>query len=753
MKFFSNGTDFKADKCPKGDGWHPVTPQAYIAARHPNLYGWDVESYPNVFTMTIVRPGDGAVWRFEISQRKNQGVELFQFLTQIRDSAGRMAGFNNVGYDYPVLHLLISRSGHVTAWELYCKTDSIINGDFNNRWSHIIWPDDRYVEQVDVYMIHHFDNVARATSLKMLEFNMKSESIQDLPYKPGTELTDDQIDPLIKYNDKDVFETIDFLYETLPMLEFRDELSARYGRDFTNHNDTKIGKDYFVMKLEESGIPCFEKVGGRRQPRQTLRDNIPLNNVVLPWINYTRPEFQCVADWIRYRTITETKGVFTDIHEADLGPLAQYATMVTKRKKKHDGTRNPFEWIDDKDYLCWNVAKSLNTVINGFQYDFGTGGIHGSVESQIVYSDEDFQIIDLDVGSYYPNIAIANGLYPAHLGAEFCGIYLDVYNQRLAAGKKTVIGAMLKLALNGVYGDSNNQYSPFFDPAYTMSITINGQLLLCLLAEYLGTVPGLTMVQINTDGLTVKCPRNQIDTLMFIAQTWEQATGLDLERADYSRMFIRDVNSYIGEYAAGGVKRKGAYGHGDDLAWHQNHSSQIVAIAAEAALINGTPVEDTIRGHSVTHDFMLRTKVPRSSRLMLERPGAPAEQLQNITRYYMSNSAGSGSLVKIMPPTPDQVEKFSSGLMTEFINLKGETVYLQHGSKQYDTAVKRGFMNNGVVTTAPDRRIGVQAGCQVMPCNDLRSLLHAPDGGDWMVGINYDWYIAEARKLVDPLMR
>jgi hypothetical protein len=712
MKFFSNGTGFKADKCPKDDGWQPVTPQAYVAARHPGLYGYDIESYPNVFTITIVRPSDQAVWRFEISPRRNQGVELFQLLTAIRDSGGRMVGFNNVGYDYPVLHVLISKGGHVTAWELYCKTDTIINGDYDNRWAHIIWPDDRYVEQIDLYLIHHFDNVARATSLKMLEFNMRSDSIQDLPFPPGTELTDQQIDQLIPYNDKDVFETIDFLYETLPMLEFRDELSAKYDRDFTNHNDTKIGKDYFVMKLEESGIPCFEHTSGRKQPRQTLRPTIDLNTVILPWINFTRPEFQCVDDWLRSRTITETKGVFTDIHESELGPLAAHASLKMKRKKQHDGPRNPCEWIDEKGYLCWNVATTVNTVINGFQYDFGTGGIHGSVESQVVCSDTDYLLIDLDVGSYYPNIAIANGLFPEHLGAEFCSIYLDVYNQRLAHGKKTTQGAMLKLALNGVYGDSNNQYSPFFDPAYTMSITINGQLLLCLLAEYLGTVPGLTMVQINTDGLTVRCPRQHIDTLMFIAETWEQATGLDLERADYSRMAIRDVNSYIGEYEGGGVKRKGAYAHGDDLAWHQNHSSQIVAIAAEAALIHGTPIEDTVRGHADPMDFMLRTKVPRSSRLMLERPDMPAEQLQNITRYYMSQSGGS--LVKIMPPTPQQLQKNPA---------------------------------------APERRIGVNVGCLVIPCNDMGSLLLPPDGGDWMAGIDYEWYIAEARKLVEPLIR
>ena len=52
----------------------------------------------------------------------------------------------------------------------------------------------------------------------------------------------------------------------------------------------------------------------------------------------------------------------------------------------------------------------------------------------------------------------------------------DVYNQRKSFAKGTAENAMLKLALNSVYGDSNNKYSVFYDPKYTMNITINGQL-------------------------------------------------------------------------------------------------------------------------------------------------------------------------------------------------------------------------------------------------------------------------------------
>ena len=33
---------------------------------------------------------------------------------------------------------------------------------------------------------------------------------------------------------------------------------AQVRPDFMNHNDTKIGKDCFVMKLEEAGVACYD---------------------------------------------------------------------------------------------------------------------------------------------------------------------------------------------------------------------------------------------------------------------------------------------------------------------------------------------------------------------------------------------------------------------------------------------------------------------------------------------------------------
>lgn len=607
-----------------------------------NDYVYDVETYPNCFTCAFESAQYPISWMFEISDYKDDSEELMQFLHQLQIEGARLVGFMNLGFDYPVIHMFMKMNGKVSAKTLYDKAQSIIEAGDDDRFANTIYPSDRYIPQIDLFKIHHFDNKAKSTSLKKLEFNMRSHSIQDLPFPVGSYLEADQVLILRQYNAHDVSETKKFYHHTLPMIRFREELTHKYQRDFMNHNDTKIGKDYFVMRLEQAGIDCYEYGSNGRQPKQTLRPQIHLKDAILPSISFEDHDFTRVLEWLKDQTITETKGVF----------------------------------------------EKLIANVNGFDFVFGTGGIHGSVDNRIVTSDDEYVIVDLDVKSFYPNLAIANGFYPEHLGPEFCKIYKVLYDQRSSYAKDSPENAMLKLALNGVYGDSNNPYSVFYDPLYTMKITLNGQLLLCMLAEDL-MVMGCQMVQANTDGLTVRVERTKTQLLNAVCLKWEKMTGLTLEQNTYRRMFIRDVNSYLAQYENGNVKRKGVYDY--EMDWHQDHSSMVVAKVAEQVLIDEAPIAQTVKKWSDFYDFLICVKVPRSS--YLEADGV---QVQNTCRFYVSNTGVE--LSKWMPP------------------LKGKTEW---------------------------RKIGVCKGRKVVVCNDMCAV-----GDDWQEHIDYSYYVNEVEKLV-----
>ena len=602
---------------------------------------YDIETFPNCFLLTAVCTDVPAIcWQFEISDRTNDSVTICRWVAEMNHAGDRLVGFNNVGFDYPVLHTLLL-AGRATAGMLYSKAMAIIGSQDANRWTHMVYPSDRRIQQIDLYLIHHFDNVARATSLKQLEFNMGMGDIQGLPFEPGSTLTPSQMDDLRRYNLFDVDATRLFYDHTLEQIKFREDLYTVHGQgqDWLNFNDTKIGKKHFQIELEKAGVQCHVYDGERKIPKQTIRAPIVLRDAVLGTIRFESPELTRVRDFLSEQKIYHTKGLFDD----------------------------------------------LTAVVNGFEFVFGLGGVHGSVSNRKFVADKSYTIIDIDVTSYYPMLAIVNRFYPEHLGETFCDIYQRLFDERRKHKKGTPQNAILKLALNGVYGDSNNAYSIFYDPLYTMRVTLNGQFLLCMLAEQVMKLG--TLIQVNTDGMTIRLRRTNVSKLQTVMKTWEKFTGLTLEQTEFSRMWAADVNNYLAEGVDGVVKRKGRYQY--KQTWNQDFSALVVPKVAEKVLLQGGSIRAYVENWANRMDFMIRVKVNRSSRLV----DGEGREYQRLTRYYAAK--GGVSLFKMMPPLPGKGDKW--------------------------------------------RRFAVEAGHTVCVCNNLH---------DAVLPVDYEYYIHEVEKLV-----
>ena len=601
---------------------------------------YDIETFPNCFIFCARSENGELFWCYEISSRRNQSAALTQTIMQFREAGHRMVGFNNVGFDYPVLHYILM-SSKVTPDMIYSRAMQIINSD--DRFGNQVRPSDCWVKQVDLYKIHHFDNKARMTSLKALEFNMRLPNISDLPFPVGTTLSEQGMNVLGSYCMDDVNATLTFYNESKEQLAFRDQLNSRYpGRDFTNYNDVKIGKEFFQMRLEEKGVPCYSYGEFGREPRQTPRQSIRLAECVPAFVQFSNPEFERIRQHFLRTTITETKGAFKD----------------------------------------------LVATVNRLPFVFGTGGIHASVENESFHADDEWMIYDVDVTSLYPSLAIEHGIYPAHLGPEFVTVYRTLREERLKYKKGTTENAAFKLALNGVYGASNDKFSCFYDPLYTMKITVGGQLMIAMLAEQLMEVEGLRIIQANTDGITMYLPRTAKFLVDAVCSRWEALTRLSLESVEYDLVATADVNSYIARKPDGTVKRKGRYEY--DVLWHQDGSSLVIPKVAEKVILEGASIRDTLRNWPDKMDFMLRAKANKGTVLVLD-DGEGDVPLDRTQRYYISTTGSP--MFKIMPP------------------LKGKTEH---------------------------RRIAVQSGYLVTPCNKISDATHP---------INFEWYAGEVEKL------
>lgn len=213
-------------------------------------------------------------------------------------------------------------------------------------------------------------------------------------------------------------------------------------------------------------------------------DYIPLKDVILPFIKYDSP--------ILNRVLEDMK-----------------SQIVSPGRKGYEN----------------------NFVFAGLRYTVGVGGIHSKNDPEIIIPKEDEMLIDIDVASLYPSMLIEYGFYPKHLGPEFLEVYSQIKNERIEAkhnGDK-VKNETLKLALNGLSGNLQNEHNFCYSPEAVMKIRINGQLLLLMLAEKLTQV-GCRIIQANTDGLFVLLKKITINRLTLFVEIGNNLLNLLLKK-------------------------------------------------------------------------------------------------------------------------------------------------------------------------------------------------------------------------------
>ena len=83
-------------------------------------------------------------------------------------------------------------------------------------------------------------------------------------------------------------------------------------------------------------------------------------------------------------------------------------------------------------------------------------------------------------------------------------VYNNIFQERKKIPKANPINYVFKIILNSTYGLSNEPNSYLYDPLFTMSITLNGQLLILKLVEMLIlAMPEIVIYQENTDGISI----------------------------------------------------------------------------------------------------------------------------------------------------------------------------------------------------------------------------------------------------------
>lgn len=543
---------------------------------------YDIETFSNCFTYTDYDPDTKEKKVFVISKFRDEQKEFRAYLESITQSY--MVGFNNIFFDWPVVNY-IYETENVTGESIYAFVQDHITRDeriYTKEW----------IKQIDLYLINHYDNKARSTSLKALEVSCQWDNVMDMPMSHTTELDSNLLEQVLEYNLNDVLFTAKFYEMCNEKINLRRQIGKKYKLNVLNKSDVVIGETIFLKYLSDAmglSIRELKQIRGKR-------GEVALDKIIFPYVSFKSKELQEILQLMR---ATKSSSAYLKNFIEKLDTKKSTNDLYDTLKKNN---------IDVKKTAQQKKSFSFSTNYRGIRLDYGVGGIHGCIEPGVYTSTSGTDILDIDVKSYYPNLFIQNRLHPRQMKQDvFVKVYDDIFQERIKAQKEgdKLTSDALKLALNGVFGKTGSDVSCFYDPDVFFAVTVNGQLLISMLLEKLMEV-GCEVLQVNTDGVTIRHLKGHKEAILNKCKEWEELTKLQLEYANYSKMIIRDVNNYIAVSESGKVKEKGAFETVKD--WHKDNSFMVVPLAVREYFVNGTPIEKTLENHNNIYDFCGRYK-------------------------------------------------------------------------------------------------------------------------------------------------
>ena len=562
---------------------------------------YDIETLSNCFIVCMEDYKTEEDKVFVVHDLRNDFDELVECFKQLRQKKGWLVSFNGIGFDSQVMEYMLDNhedwvgfSGCQIAEIIYKYAQKLISTQDGGFPDYPEWK--LRINNIDVFKLNHWDNPAKRSSLKWIQYSMDWPTIQDMPIHHKAVITTiDEINSIIGYCKNDVKSTKAIMNLSKDQINLRKTLSQEYKINLFSASEPRISKDLFLLFLSNAtGIQKYDL-----KQLRTFRTEIKVKDIILPYIKFNTGEFTRL--------------------------LNQFEKLVINPNE----TKNAFKYSID--------YKEVTT-------DFGLGGVHGAKTSGIYESTKDMIIMSSDVTSFYPNLAIRNGWSPAHLPKkEFCNLYEWFFEERKKIPKKDPKNYVYKIVLNSTYGLSNDKNCFLYDPEFTMRITINGQLSLIMLYEMLAEgIPGSIPIMQNTDGLEMMIPSNAKDKYLEICAEWEKITSLQLEHDEYKKIILADVNNYIAINTAGKAKCKGRFDF-ENLALHKNKSFLIIPKAIYNYFVNDIPPEKYLADNRNIYDYCGGVKIKGDWAFQMttvNHGNVIVENLQPTLRYYISEKGG-----------------------------------------------------------------------------------------------------------------
>ena len=549
---------------------------------------YDVEIFPNCFHCCCKDTETGRLYKFEISERRNQLLELVEFFRKTY----MFCGYNNHHYDDVVINYMIDYHRKLTDlpyWRvcqsLFNLSTTIVEDEDGSREKLKRWKYAHYFQSMDLLTMQ-FSQKLRV-GLKTMQVTMHYKNVYEYEGDFDKPLPEAEIDNMILYNINDVESTEELLNRLKDQIELRLFIEQEHGIDCLSMDSVKMAETFLLEKYSErSGIPK-NVIKEMRSPM----DYIPLKDVILPFIKYKNPKLQDVLEDMKKQIV------------------------YSKERKSYE-----------KKFVLSNVV-----------YSVGVGGIHSIHTPQIFLPKDDEHIGHADVTSMYPSFLIKYQWGPRHLGKLFCDIFSEIYDERVEAKRtgQKVKNLFLKIVLNSPTGKMQQEVSWMYDPFNVFKIRINGQLILLMLVDRLLEL-GCEIIQVNTDGVVYRAKNQLREGIERAIHEVESITQLVFEVDEYEAFYQYAINDYFGVEKGYSethdpklIEKKGMFI--TDTKLGKGLAPVVIPKAVINYFLTKQPVDEFIVKDRDIRDFLMSQAVDKKFKVVHgEKP------IQRINRFYAS---------------------------------------------------------------------------------------------------------------------
>lgn len=273
----------------------------------------DYETLVNCFIAVFIHYKTDERKIFVVNETRNDFPELIKFLNECRDKGQWHISFNGLGFDAQITQKLMDNQKELlklTSAQLvkyiYSYAQSVIEKTSSGQFLDYA-PYKLKIKQIDLFKLNHWDNKAKMSSLKWIQYSMDWKNVKEMPHAHYQPIhTEEELDMVIQYCINDVLSTKAILEASKEQIALRQTLTKEYGIDLYSASEPRISKELFLHFLEQRTGMEKSYIKSLRTPRPY----IILANCILPNIKFKTPEFQKILDYFRTKVITSTKDKF-----------------------------------------------------------------------------------------------------------------------------------------------------------------------------------------------------------------------------------------------------------------------------------------------------------------------------------------------------------------------------------------------------------------------------------------------------------